>query len=223
MWRACAAVVIGLTTAFAASSRAAADGLLLFDACGPTEPRPYEHPAFHAIRPDGSGFRPLRDWPIRRATAGCPRSQPSWSPSGRRIVYRHGNGIAMADRRLRPAEAASGRAVTGVVARRRSDRLHRSGLSRARRPASDDFCRRRAAACGGPRGDWSAAPDLTGRRRGLAVPHPPAHGAAGADGSGARRPHPRPWPCVGAGIRAGRRQDRLRACRCGVDDAPGRH
>jgi dipeptidyl aminopeptidase/acylaminoacyl peptidase len=97
--RASTAIIAIMLTAV--PSGAAADGLLLFDTCGATKRRSYDHPAFHAIRPDGRGFRTLRDWRIHRVTPGCPRSEPSWSPSGRRIVYRHGNGIATANRRLR--------------------------------------------------------------------------------------------------------------------------
>ena len=100
MARALGCVLIGLVAAFTVPPAAAARELLLFDTCGPTERRSYDHPAFHVVRPDGSGFRTLRDWPIR-AGVGCPRAEPSWSPSGRRLVYRHGDAIATADRRLR--------------------------------------------------------------------------------------------------------------------------
>lgn len=91
-------MVIALVGAAPAQGR----GLLLFDTCVSTERFAYEHPAFHVMRPDGTRFRTLREWRIRRySTLGCPVGEPSWAPDGSRIVFRRGAAIAVGGPRLR--------------------------------------------------------------------------------------------------------------------------
>ena len=90
--------VIALVGAAPAQGR----GLLLFDTCVSTQLFAYEHPAFHVMRPDGTRFRTLREWRIRRySTLSCPVGEPSWAPDGSRIVFRQGAAIAVGGPRLR--------------------------------------------------------------------------------------------------------------------------